>query len=140
MVEICGSTCGKVYISTGTGSNTISDIIFRQNTNSTSTMDVMKISNNKVGITNTADAFTVEESPLHVRQSSTTGAVAAIRVEQNDVDKPFIKFRGQSTADSNSSLATSTATAAAKYGAIRISVDNKSATVEKWIRIYDSAV
>jgi len=135
------ATAGKVYIAAGTGSSTVTDIIFRQNIDASTTLDVMKISGNKVGITNTAAAFTVDDSPLHVKNANSSLGKAVLRLEQDDTDEPFIRFKGTSASGaSTASLATSTATAGAKYGAIRIAFDDKSSVVEKWIRIYDSAV
>tara|TARA_R100000781_G_scaffold17063_1_gene13677 strand:+ start:2316 stop:3545 length:1230 start_codon:yes stop_codon:yes gene_type:complete len=134
------SNSGQVVISTGTGSNTIQDITFRQNATSSTTMDVMKIKNNKVGITNTASSHTPDH-PLHVINADTSTNVPPIKTEQADTDGSFIIFRGTSASGaSTASLATSTATAGAKYGAIKVAIDDKSSIEHKWIRVYDSAV
>jgi hypothetical protein len=136
-----GSTAGKVILSTGTGSNTISDIIFRQNVDASNTRDVLKIVGNKVGITNTNAAFTPEESPLHVVNADTGTNIPPIHVEQDDTDGSFILFKGTvASGASTASLATSTATASAKYGAIKVAINDKSSTVHKWIRVYDTAI
>ena len=74
---------------------------------------------------------------LGVTQTSATGAVPCIELEQADTDFAFTNYKGTSAADSSSSISSSTAEAAAsKFGAVRIRING----TDKWIRVYDSAV
>ena len=73
---------------------------------------------------------------LGITQTSATGAVPCIELEQIDADFAFTNYKGTSAADSSASLSSSTAEAAAKFGAIRIRING----TDKWIRVYDSAV
>jgi hypothetical protein len=49
--------------------------------------------------------------------------------------RPFTNFIGTSGAASANSISSSTASAGAKFGAIRIQING----VDKWIRVYDTA-
>jgi hypothetical protein len=71
-----------------------------------------------------------------ITQTSATGAVPCIELEQLDTDFAFTNYKGTTAADSSASLSSSTAEAAAKFGAIRIRING----TDKWIRVYDSAV
>ena len=71
-----------------------------------------------------------------VDQSSSTGAVAVISLDQGDEDQEFIDFRGTSASDSSASISSSTDEGGSKVGAIRISVNG----TDRFIRIYDTAI
>jgi hypothetical protein len=71
-----------------------------------------------------------------IDQSSSTGAVAVISLDQGDEDQEFIDFRGTSASDSSASISSSTDEGGSKVGAIRISVNG----TDRFIRIYDTAV
>ena len=73
---------------------------------------------------------------LGITQTSATGAVPCLELEQIDQDFAFTNYKGTTAADSTKSISTSTASAAAKFGAIRIRING----TDKWIRVYDSAV
>ena len=80
-------------------------------------------------------------APLHIDQSSSSGSVAVLKLDQGDVDDSFIDFIGTTGAASLKSLSTSTAVASAKFGAIRVKISAAGEdSVYKWIRVYDSAV
>lgn len=83
-----------------------------------------------VGLTATSN------SQAHIKQASTTGAIVCQKLEQSDIDFAFMDFVGTSAADSSRSLSSSTATAGAKTGAIRIKING----TDGWLRVYDSAV
>lgn len=73
---------------------------------------------------------------ITVEQPSATGAIPAVVIQQLDIDDTFINFIGTSAADSTRSISSSTAEAAAKFGAYRVEINGTT----KWVRVYDSAV
>ena len=81
-----------------------------------------------------------ESSPtsafVTIKQDSTTGAIACLTLDQDDVDQEFIRFDGDSASDSSKSVSSSTDTGGSKVGAIRINVNG----TDRFIRIYDTAV
>jgi len=87
--------------------------------------------NDRVGI-----GIAAPLSKLGVTQTSATGAVPCIELEQLDQDFAFTNYKGTTAGDSSKSISTSTAEAAAKFGAVRIRING----TDKWIRVYDSAV
>ena len=70
---------------------------------------------------------------LHIDQSSASGAIPVLKLDQADVDDTFIDFIGSSEADGSASISSDTTTDSSKYGAIRIMINGNT----KWIRIYD---
>ena len=87
--------------------------------------------NDRVGI-----GIAAPLAKLGITQTSATGAVPCIELEQLDTDFAFTNYKGTTAADSSKSISTSTAEAAAKFGAVRIRING----TDKWIRVYDSAV
>lgn len=83
-----------------------------------------------VGITNTTPV-----APLDVKQDGTTANIPVVRIEQLDTDESFINFVGTSSGASANSISSSTASAAAKTGAIKIKING----VDAWIRVYATA-
>lgn len=83
-----------------------------------------------VGINNTNPI-----APLDVKQDGTTANIPVVRVEQLDTDESFVNFVGTSGAASANSISSSTASAAAKTGAIKIKING----VDAWIRVYATA-
>ena len=81
-----------------------------------------------------------ESSPtsafVTIKQDSTTGAIACLTLDQDDVDQEFIRFDGDSASDSSKSVSSSTDEGGSKVGAIRINVNG----TDRFIRIYDTAV
>jgi len=99
----------------------------------------MFITGRAVGAVKKGDIGIGIEAPLaklHIAQTSSSGARPCLELQQDDVDDVFIEFDGTSAADSTKSISSSTATASAKFGAVRISING----TDKWIRVYDSAV
>ena len=72
---------------------------------------------------------------LDVKQDGTTANIPAVRIEQLDTDESFINFVGTSSGASANSLSSSTASAGAKTGAIKIKING----VDAWIRVYATA-
>jgi len=87
--------------------------------------------NDRVGI-----GIAAPLAKLGITQTSATGAVPCIELEQIDANFAFTNYKGTSAADSSASLSSSTAEAGAKFGAVRIRING----TDKWIRVYDSAV
>jgi hypothetical protein len=83
-----------------------------------------------VGINNTTPA-----APLDVKQDGTTANIPVARLEQLDTDESFINFVGTSSAASANSISSSSASAGAKTGAIRVKING----VDAWIRVYATA-
>ncbi len=79
---------------------------------------------------------TPSNGKLEINQNSTAGGISCLNLDQDDVDEDFIYFEGTSAGDSTRSLSSSTATAANKVGAIRVSING----TDRWIRFYDTAV
>ena len=73
---------------------------------------------------------------VSIDQASSTGAIAALSLDQGDEDQEFIDFRGATASDGSASISSSTDTGGSKVGAIRISVNG----TDRFIRIYDSAI
>ena len=71
-----------------------------------------------------------------ISQANTSGAIACLTLDQDDVDQEFIKFEGDEASDSTKSVSTSTDEGGSKVGAIRINVNG----TDRFIRIYDTAV
>ena len=82
-----------------------------------------------VGVNNNAPV-----APLDIKQDITTANIPVVRIEQLDTDESFVNFVGTSGAASANSISSSTASAAAKTGAIRIKING----VDAWIRVYAS--
>lgn len=83
-----------------------------------------------VGITNSAPS-----APLDVKQDDAAANVPVIELEQLDTNESFINFVGTSGAASANSISSSTASAGAKTGAIRVKINGVTA----WIRLYADA-
>jgi hypothetical protein len=83
-----------------------------------------------VGITNSAPS-----APLDVKQDDAAANVPVIELEQLDTNESFINFVGTSGTASANSISSSTASAGAKTGAIRVKINGVTA----WIRLYADA-
>lgn len=79
--------------------------------------------------------ITTPVAPLDVKQDGTTANIPVVRIEQLDTDESFINFVGTSSGASANSISSSTASAAAKTGAIKIKING----VDAWIRVYATA-
>ncbi len=69
----------------------------------------------------------------HIDQSSSSGAIPVLILDQGDIDDSFVDFIGTSAADGTRSISSDTTEDSAKFGAIRIEING----VTKWIRVYD---
>ena len=87
--------------------------------------------NDRVGI-----GVSTPAAKLEIDQSSGTGAIPVLDLDQGDADQPFINFAGSSASDSSSSISSSTGTAGSKNGAIMVKINGTA----HWIRLYASAV
>lgn len=83
-----------------------------------------------IGIMNTAP-----NAPLDIKQDDASGNIPVLELEQLDTGESFVNFVGTSGAASANSLSSSTATAGAKTGAIRVKING----VDAWIRVYATA-
>jgi hypothetical protein len=83
-----------------------------------------------VGINNTTPV-----APLDVKQDLSTSNIPVARLEQLDTNESFINFVGTSSAASANSISSSTASAGAKTGAIKVKING----VDAWIRVYATA-
>ena len=63
------------------------------------------------------------------------GTSGIVRLQASSSTRAFADFQGTSGAASANSLSSSTASAGAKFGAIRIQING----IDKWIRVYDTA-
>ena len=86
----------------------------------------------KIGMGTSAPA----NARVEIKQAGTTAAITCLNLNQLDTDKGFIYYEGTSTADSASSLSSSTDTGGGKVGAIRVNING----TDRWIRFYDSAI
>jgi hypothetical protein len=114
------------------GSGSAGSFIFYGYNSSATLQEVLRMSGEtrRVGINNSSPT-----TPLDVKQDGTTAALPPLRLEQLDTDESFINFVGTSGAASANSLSSSSASAGAKTGAIRIKING----VDAWIRVYATA-
>jgi len=68
---------------------------------------------------------------LEIDQSSTTGAIPCLELDQADTDQPFIKFDGDSQSDTSGNITTDTSIGALT-GYIRIDIEGTA----RWIAFY----
>ena len=108
------------------------DLDLRLESENLENMLVVDGSADKIGIGTAGPA----DARLEINQAVTDAAIACLSLDQDDEDQEFIYFEGTSTADSASSLSSSTATAGTKQGAIRVNING----TDRWIRFYDSAI
>jgi len=120
------------------GSN--GDVTLYTGTTADTTFPILRVTPTKrVSIQNSA-AEVAPTSLLDVRQLEAAGAITTLRLQQADQDVAFAHFEGTSAADSTTNISTSTAVAAAKSGALKITFNNGGEVVEAWLRTYASAV
>ena len=70
---------------------------------------------------------------LHIDQTSASGAMPVLKLDQGDVDDSFIDFVGTSAVDGTRSISSSTGELGACFGKFRVEING----VTKWVRIYD---
>tara|TARA_R110001606_G_scaffold213976_1_gene361821 strand:- start:958 stop:2283 length:1326 start_codon:yes stop_codon:yes gene_type:complete len=115
------------------------DISLLTRAGSSTTFPILRIANDKkVSIQNSSTNKT-PVGLLDIHQ--TEGGIPVLRLKQDDVDYAFAQFTGSTAAASTTNISTSTATAAAKTGAIKVLVQNGSESASvAWIRLWASAV
>jgi len=86
--------------------------------------------NKRMGINNNSPS-----APLDITQTDSAANLPVVELEQLDTNESFINFVGTSGAASANSLSSSTASAAAKTGAIKVKINGTDA----WIRVYATA-
>lgn len=132
--SIGANTSGEVefYVGNHDGSGTAGDFTFWGYNSSAAAQRILSLkgSTRYVGVNNPTPV-----APLDIKQDGTTANIPAVRVEQLDTDESFINFVGTSGAASANSLSSSTASAGAKTGAIRVKING----VDAWIRVYATA-
>ena len=121
-----------IYGGTHDGSGTGGDILFYGYNSSATVQEILRMvgSTKRVGINNISPS-----APLDVKQDDSTANLPVIELEQLDTNESFINFVGTSGAASANSLSSSSASAGAKTGAIRVKINGTDA----WIRVYATA-
>jgi len=122
----------ELYAGKHDGAGTSGNISFYgyDSAGSVHSLMTLKGASRYIGINNTSPS-----APLDVKQNSTTANIPALELEQLDTDESFINFVGTSSAASANSISSSTASAGAKTGAIKIKING----VDAWIRVYATA-
>lgn len=132
--SVGANQAGGVAIYTGNhdGSGTAGDIVFYGYNSSATLQEVMRMvgTNKRMGINNNSPS-----APLDITQTDSTANLPVVELEQLDTNESFINFVGTSGAASANSLSSSTASAAAKTGAIKVKINGTDA----WIRVYATA-
>lgn len=120
------------YAGAHDGSGTSGDINFYGVNATPASQLAMKIvgTSKRVGVNESSP-----DTMLHVTQSDASANLPALTLEQLDTGESFANFVGTSGAASANSLSSSTASAAAKTGAIRVKING----VDAWIRVYATA-
>jgi len=70
-----------------------------------------------------------------ISQSSATGAVEVLELEQLDVDQPLLLV--VCTEAAQNTCSTYTSTNSTKTGAIQVKINNGSTTVTRWIQLFN---
>jgi len=116
------------------------DITLYSGTTADTSFPILRVTPTKrVSIQNSAGELT-PLALLDAVQTEVAGAIPVLRLEQRDVDYPFMRYQGTSAADSTTNISTSTATAAAKVGAVKVQLNVGGETLNAWIRVWASAV
>ena len=120
------------YAGAHDGSGTSGDINFYGVNATPASQLAMKIigTSKRVGINESSP-----DTMLHVTQSDASANLPALTLEQLDTGESFANFVGTSGAASANSLSSSSASAGAKTGAIRVKING----VDAWIRVYATA-
>mgnify|MGYP003652860142 CR=1 FL=1 len=110
-----------------TFNDTSADLDFRIESNGDANNFISDGGNDRIGI-GTSGA---PGGKLEVNQNSSTGAVACLELDQDDVDQEFIKFDGTTASDQTKSLTTDTSVGSLT-GHIRVNVNG----TDFWIPYY----
>jgi hypothetical protein len=132
--SVGANQAGSIALYTGNhdGTGSAGNIVFYGYTAAAALQEIMRLvgSDKKVGINNSSPS-----APLDVKQDDASANLPVIELEQLDTGESFINFVGTSGAASANSLSSSSATAGAKTGAIRVKINGTDA----WIRVYATA-
>jgi hypothetical protein len=105
------------------------------------TFPILRIAKTKRVSIQNSSAIIEPTGLLDVEQTDASGAIPVLRLVQDDQDFALAQFTGTAAADSTKNISTSTATAAAKTGAIKVKIQNGTDTAtDAWIRVWASAV
>jgi hypothetical protein len=117
------------------------DISLLTRSGSSTTFPILRIANDKkVSIQNSSSNKT-PLGLLDVQQTEVSGAIPVLSLKQADQNFAFAQFTGTAAADGTMNISTSTATSAAKTGAIKVKIQNGTDTAtEGWVRIWADAV
>ena len=91
--------------------------------------NTVNITGGKVGIGTSSP-----DNTLHIKSADGV-AKETVKLEQLDIDEPFILFTGTSASDSTRSVSSDTSSDSTKAGAIRVSING----TDRWIRFYPDA-
>ena len=100
---------------------------FRAETNTLANAFFIDGSADKIGFGTNSPAG----APVEINQANSSGAIACLALDQDDVDEPFIKFDGTTASDQSKSLSTDTSVGSLT-GHIRIDVNG----TDFWIPYY----
>jgi len=87
----------------------------------------------QVAVTAAGGATITADGGTTIDQSSASGAVPVLKLDQADIDDSFVDIVGTSAADGTRSISSDTTEEGAKFGAFRVEING----VTKWIRVYD---
>lgn len=120
------------YVGNHDGTGSAGDSVFYGYDSSATLQEIARFTGatRRLGINNISPS-----APLDVTQEGTTANLPVVELEQLDTNESFINFVGTSGAASANSISSSTASAAAKTGAIRVKING----VDAWIRVYATA-
>ena len=130
---LIASTVSASLLNIGGGSgieNSVTGMDFYVGANNTTVTGTRSVSIrlNKMGINNAAPQAT-----LHVDQSSASGAIPVLVLDQGDIDDVFINYIGTSAADATRSVSSSVAETAAPAGYVRVKINGGT----RWMRFYN---
>jgi hypothetical protein len=114
---------------TFTFNDTGGDLDFRIESDDDAYLFFTDAANDRVGIGIPSGA--APGGKLEIDQSSTTGAIPVLELDQADTDQPFIKFDGDSQSDTSGNITTDT-TIGDLTGYIRVNVEG----TDRWLAFY----
>jgi hypothetical protein len=122
----------EFYVGNHDGSGTAGDFTFWGYNSSAAAQRILSLkgATRFVGVNNPTPV-----APLDIKQDGTTANIPVVRIEQLDTDESFINFVGTTGAASANSISSSSASAGAKTGAIRVKING----IDAWIRVYATA-
>ena len=110
-----------------TWNDTGASLDFRCETNTLANAFFIDGSADKIGFGTNSPAG----APVEINQANSSGAIACLALDQDDVDEPFIKFDGTTASDQSKSLSTDTSVGSLT-GHIRVDING----TDYWIPYY----